>query len=122
MAPLPRSSKHSPLIFTSANPVILVFEKNSKLEPQQFERYLQQDLLTLHGMQGLREIVSPLEREGMIQGNYAYALLGFEQSPHDMQPVLREIQTRLPGHREMKVSLTGSRVCKKMSTERVSMI
>ncbi|CAN7453067.1 MMPL family transporter [Paenibacillus sp. LjRoot56] len=93
-----------------ANPVILVFEKNSKLEPQQFERYVQQDLLTLHGMQGLREIVSPLEREGMIQGNYAYALLGFEQSPHDMEPVLGEIQTRLPGHREMKVSLTGKSV------------
>lgn len=93
-----------------AKPVILVFEKNSKLEPQQFERYLQQDLITLHGMEGLREIVSPLEREGMIQGNYAYALLGFEQSPHDMEPVLREIQTRLPGHREMKVTLTGKSV------------
>ncbi|WP_200962468.1 MMPL family transporter [Paenibacillus sp. Soil750] len=99
------SSFHMP-----ANPVILVFEKNSKLEPQQFERYLHQDLLTLHGMQGLREIVSPLEREGMIQGNYAYALLGFEQSPHDMEPVLREIQTRLPQHREMNVSLTGKSV------------
>ncbi|WP_216855752.1 MMPL family transporter [Paenibacillus qinlingensis] len=93
-----------------ANPVILVFEKNSKLEPQQFDRYLQQDLLTLHGMQGLREIVSPLEREGMVQGNYAYALLGFEQSPHDMEPVLREIRTRLPQHREMNVSLTGKSV------------
>ncbi|KRF06620.1 MMPL family protein [Paenibacillus sp. Soil766] len=93
-----------------ANPVILVFEKNSKLEPQRFERYLQQDLLTLHGMQGLREIISPLEREGMIQGDYAYALLGFEQSPHDMEPVLREIQTRLPQHREMNVSLTGKSV------------
>lgn len=93
-----------------ANPVILVFEKKGKLEPRQFEQYMQQDLLTLHGMQGLREVISPLEVEGMIQENYAYALLGFEQSPHDMGPVLQEIQTRLPGHREMKVSLTGKSV------------
>ncbi|OAS19177.1 MMPL family transporter [Paenibacillus oryzisoli] len=93
-----------------ANPVILVFEIEGKLEPRQFERYLQLDLLSLHGMQGLREVISPLEVAGMIQGNYAYALLEFEQSPHEMGPVLQEIQTRLPHHREMKVSLTGKSV------------
>ncbi|CAN7406215.1 MMPL family transporter [Paenibacillus sp. LjRoot153] len=93
-----------------ANPIILVFEKNNKIDPRQFERYIQQDLLSLRGIQGLKEIVSPLEREGMFHGDYAYALLGFQQSPHEMQSVLNELQTRLPKHREMSVKLTGKSV------------
>jgi RND superfamily putative drug exporter len=93
-----------------ANPVILVFEKNSKLDLQQFKRYMEQDLLSLRSMQGLSEIVSPLERDGMMQGDFAYGLLGFQQSPHEMKPVLHELQTRLPKHRDMTVKLTGKSV------------
>lgn len=93
-----------------ANPVILVFENKKKLDPRQFERYIQQDLLTLRGMQGLSEIISPLEREGMMQGDFAYALLEFQQSPHEMKPVLSELRTRLPKHSDMNVQLTGKSV------------
>lgn len=93
-----------------ANPVILVFEKKNKLDHRQFERYIGQDLLSLRGMKGLSNIVSPLESEGMFQGDFAYALLGFQQSPHEMKPALSELQTRLPKYRDMTVKLTGKSV------------
>lgn len=92
------------------NPVMLVFEKKPSLAPQSFQGYIQQDLLSLRGMQGLTEIISPLEREGMIHENVAYALLGFNIHPHEMKPVLHELQTRLPMHRDMSVKLTGKSV------------
>ncbi|MDR6555361.1 MMPL family transporter [Paenibacillus qinlingensis] len=93
-----------------ANPIMVVFEKNKKLDARQFERYIQQDLQTLHGMRGLQQIISPLETEGMFQGDFAYALLDFKQSPHEMKPVLRELHMRLPAHKDMKVTWTGKSV------------
>ncbi|OCT15740.1 MMPL family protein [Paenibacillus pectinilyticus] len=92
------------------HPVILVFEKKTSLAPKKFQSLIQQEIWSLRGMEGLREIISPLENEGMIQGNFAYVLLGFNQNPYEMKPVLHEIQTRLPSHRDLTVRMTGKSV------------
>jgi RND superfamily putative drug exporter len=92
------------------DPVILVFEKKDFVSPERFQRFIQQTLFQLQGTDGLSEMVSPLEREGMLKGNFAYALLAFKHNPHEMKPVLDEIHRRLPNHRDISVKLTGKSV------------
>jgi len=89
------------------DPIILVFEKKEFISPEQFREFIQQTLLPLQAINGLSEMVSPLNREGMLKGNAAYALLAFKQSPHEMNPVLEDIQKRLPSNRDISVKMTG---------------
>jgi len=89
------------------DPVILVFEKKQPVTEAQFRRFIGQTLFRLQGIGGLSEVVSPLEREGMMRQNYAYALLGFEQRPYEMEPVLDEMQRRLPKSGGISVNITG---------------
>jgi RND superfamily putative drug exporter len=92
------------------DPVILVFEKKEFVSPEQFQQYIQQTLFPLKGIDGLSEMVSPLEREGMLKGNFAYALLAFKHTSHEMQPVIDEIHRRLPNNRDISVKMTGKSV------------
>ncbi|CAG7649153.1 MMPL family transporter [Paenibacillus allorhizosphaerae] len=92
------------------DPVIVMFEKQHAVSREQFRQYIQQTLIRLQGIDGLSHIVSPLEREGMLKGNAAYALLAFTQSPHEMKPVIDEMQRRLPHHTSISAKLTGKSV------------
>ncbi|WP_219838341.1 efflux RND transporter permease subunit [Paenibacillus sp. R14(2021)] len=92
------------------DPVILVFEKKASVSPGQFRYAIQQTLLSLGNIDGLSEMISPLEREGMRKGNFAYALLAFNQKPHEMKPVLAFIQKRLPNDGNIVAAMTGKSV------------
>jgi RND superfamily putative drug exporter len=89
------------------DPIILVFEKKEFVSREQFQRFIQQTLFQLQGTDGLSEVVSPLEKEGMLQGNFAYALLAFKNNAYEMKPVLEEIHRRLLNHRDISVKMTG---------------
>lgn len=92
------------------DPVILVFEKKGIVSTEQFRRFIQQTLYQLQGIEGLRDIVSPLERKGMLDRNFAYALLAFKQNGYEMKPVLDEIYRLLPRHKDISVKMTGKSV------------
>ncbi|TXK73862.1 MMPL family transporter [Paenibacillus sp. N3.4] len=92
------------------NPIILVFEKKEWITPKQFQQFIQQNLFQLHGIEGLSQIISPLDREGMVQGDFGYALLAFTQSPYEMKPILNEIQRRLVNNKDISVKMTGKSV------------
>jgi len=92
------------------DPVILVFEKKEFVSFKQLQRFIQNTLLQLKGIDGLSETVSPLKNEGLIKGNFAYALLVFKHNPHEMKPVIDEIQKRLASNRDISVKMTGKSV------------
>ncbi|RAP77548.1 MMPL family transporter [Paenibacillus montanisoli] len=92
------------------DPAILVFEKKENVSRQQFQLFIQQTLVLLRGVDGLSEMVSPLEREGMLKGNFAFALLAFHNGPHEMKQVIGDIQRRLPDNRHISVKMTGKSV------------
>lgn len=92
------------------DPVILVFEKKESVSDENFRWFIQKTLFQLKGIDGLTQMVSPLQREGMTNGNFAYALLAFKQKTYEMTPVLDEIQRRLPMNTEISVKLTGKSV------------
>lgn len=89
------------------DPVILLFENKKNVSPRQFQRFIQQTLIQMQGMDGLTEVVSPLNREGMLKRNFGYALLVFKQKSYEMKQVLDEIHNRLPTHSGISVKLTG---------------
>jgi RND superfamily putative drug exporter len=92
------------------DPVILVFEKKPSVSLQQFQQFIQQTMFQLQGIDGLGEKVSPLQREGMFKGNFAYALLGFKHNSQETKLILDEIQRRLPKNKEISVNMTGKPV------------
>jgi RND superfamily putative drug exporter len=92
------------------NPIMLVFEKKQRVSPGQFHRFIQQTLFQLQGINGLSEVVSPLEREGMQEGDFAYALFAFKQNSYEMKPVIAEIHRRLPRNGDISVKMTGASV------------
>lgn len=92
------------------DPVILVFEKKGHVSPDSFHRFIRRTLSGLQGIDGLSQVVSPLEREGMLEAHFAYALLAFEQSSYEMKPVIDEIHRRLPISGDVSVTLTGKSV------------
>ncbi|MBP1156974.1 MULTISPECIES: MMPL family transporter [unclassified Paenibacillus] len=92
------------------DPVILVFEKKDSVSPEPFRQFIMQTLVQLQGIGGLTQVVSPLEKKGMLENNFAYALLAFEKHSYDMKPVLDDIHQRLPKHSDISVRLTGKSV------------
>lgn len=92
------------------DPVILVFEKKEIVPPEQFHRFIQQTLVQLQGINGLGEVVSPLEQEKMLDSNFAYALLAFKQKPYEREQVLDEMHKLLPKHKHITVKMTGKSV------------
>jgi RND superfamily putative drug exporter len=92
------------------DPVMLVFEKKQLVSLEQFQRYIEQSLFQMRGIEGLNEVVSPLQEQGMLEGNFAYALLAFTSKPYEMKPVLEDIHRRLPKHSDISVKMTGKYV------------
>ncbi|NOU93289.1 MMPL family transporter [Paenibacillus sp. LMG 31456] len=89
------------------DPIILVFENKSHLPPEPFNQLIKLSLLQLQGMKGLSNVISPLEREGMIKGDLAFAVLSFEHKSYEMKPVLEEVRRRLPDTKDILVRMTG---------------
>ncbi len=91
-------------------PIMLVFEKEISVTTQQFRRYIENVLLRMQSIEGLSSQVSPLETEGMLQGNVAYALLGFRQESYQIGSVLEQIRQQLPTSSHISVGVTGKSV------------
>ncbi|GGG13534.1 MMPL family transporter [Paenibacillus abyssi] len=92
------------------DPVLLLFEKEDHVSQEQFRRFIQTALQQLHGIEGLPQAASPLEIEGMLKENAAYALLVFKQPSYEIEPVLEEIRRRLPGSGDITVKMSGKSV------------
>jgi len=91
-------------------PIMLVFEKETSVTTQQFRRYIENVLMRMQSVEGLSSQVSPFEKEEMLQGNVAYALLGFRQQSYRIGPVLEQIREHLPTSSHITVGMTGKSV------------
>jgi RND superfamily putative drug exporter len=89
------------------SPVMLVFEKADGISKARFHSFIEQTLLQAKGLEGLTSMVSPLERQGMVRGNNAYALLSFRYPPYRMLPTLEQLDQRLPMYNGITVKVTG---------------
>ncbi|MEK3721339.1 MMPL family transporter [Paenibacillus sp. FSL H8-0034] len=92
------------------DPIMLVFEKKEFVSLEKFQHYIEQALNQLRGIDGLTEVISPLQTLGMLEGNYAYALLSFSYKPYQLKPVLANMRSRLLNQQDMMVTMTGKSV------------
>ncbi|MGF7049837.1 RND superfamily putative drug exporter [Paenibacillus sp. DS2015] len=91
-------------------PIMLVFEKKTSVTTQQFHRYIEHVLMKMQVIDGLFSLSSPTDKEGMLQGNVAFALLGFRQHVYQIGPVLEQIRQQLPTSTHISVGVTGKSV------------
>ncbi|OAB44950.1 MMPL family transporter [Paenibacillus antarcticus] len=91
-------------------PIMLVFEKETSVTTQQFRQFIENVLMRIQSVEGLYSQISPFEKEGMLQGNVAYALLGFRQQSYRIGPVLEQIRQHLPTSSHITVGMTGKSV------------
>ncbi|OMF22540.1 MMPL family protein [Paenibacillus sp. FSL H8-0548] len=91
-------------------PVMLLFEKTDEVAERRFSWFIEQTLLRINDMDGLNSVISPLERQGMQSGNYAYALLSFRYPPYQMAAVLEKLAERLPSYNGISIKVTGDSV------------
>ncbi|MDQ8734384.1 efflux RND transporter permease subunit [Paenibacillus sp. LHD-38] len=91
-------------------PVLLLFEKENGISKSRFLRFIEQALLRVEGLEGLKELVSPLEQRGMLEENHAYALLSFSYPAYRMNAVLKQLEGRLPTYSGISIKITGKSV------------
>ncbi|WP_438350396.1 MMPL family transporter [Paenibacillus sp. FA6] len=91
-------------------PIMLVFEKETSVTTQQFHQYIESVLLSMGNIDGLSSQVSPFEREGMLEENVAYALIGFRQHAYQIGPVIEQIRQKTPISSHISVGVTGKSV------------
>ncbi|UQZ82275.1 Membrane protein YdfJ [Paenibacillus konkukensis] len=91
-------------------PVVLVFENDGAVAQSEWLEYIRLALDRVQSVRGLTQTVSPLNRAGLIDGDVAYALLGFAQPSYAMSGVIEELQSKLPQHGGIAVRLTGKTV------------
>jgi len=91
-------------------PVMLMFEKADNLSKSHFRSFIEQTLLQVSGFNGLQNIVSPLERQELLSGNYAYALLSFDSPPYRMEETLQQLNQLLPANNGISIKVTGKSV------------
>lgn len=91
-------------------PVILLFENKIPLSPQGFHLEIAGMLRWVEQVSGIREVISPWAREGMLQEKAAYALLVLDTPPRETQKVLDDIRSLFPDNDRLAVSMTGKPV------------
>jgi RND superfamily putative drug exporter len=91
-------------------PVMLLFEKMDGVSNLRFRSFIEQTLLQARALDGLKGLVSPLERQGMLKGDHAYALLSFSHPPYRMQSTLDQLDRLLPAHSGISIKVTGKAV------------
>ncbi|MGG1637724.1 MMPL family transporter [Paenibacillus sp. NRS-1760] len=94
----------------SEAPIMLLFEKTDNLSKSRFRAFIEQTLRQVSGTQGLTNIISPLERQELQKGNYAYALLSFDAPPYRMEDTLKQLNQLLPAHSGISIKVTGKSV------------
>lgn len=90
-----------------SNNVIVLFEKEEKVEHNEFIHFIQKKLESVRNVEGLVSLTSPYDREGFLKNNVAIAVLGFDREFNDMEDILRELKRELKSEDGIHIRLTG---------------
>ncbi|MFP5110775.1 MMPL family transporter [Bacillaceae bacterium C204] len=91
----------------SKSSIILVFAKNKNVRDEDFRQFIAANFEKLKGFDDAKQIISPLERDGMIKDQYAYGLLSFNKDAENLGKEITELKTLLINKTGLKVTMTG---------------
>lgn len=89
------------------NSVIVLFEKEKKVEYEEFIHFIQKKLESVRNVEGLVSLISPYDREEQLKNNVAFAVLGFDREFNNMEDILRELKRKLKSEDGIYIRLTG---------------
>lgn len=92
------------------DPTMLLFEKEDTVTKAAFHQFIEQTLQRTQKLNGLNRVISPLKESGLMQGNFAYALLSFSSPSYRMEKSLASLEENLPQHPHISVKMTGKSV------------
>ncbi|MCM3114441.1 MMPL family transporter [Neobacillus sp. MER 74] len=87
--------------------IILVFEKDKAISDEDFRQFILNNFENLAGFDAAEQIISPLEREGMMKTQYAYGLLTFNKKAENLGAEISQLKTLLVNKKGQKVTMTG---------------
>ncbi|MEH7744650.1 MMPL family transporter [Neobacillus drentensis] len=87
--------------------IILVFEKDKAISNGAFRQFISTNFEKLAGFDDAEQMISPLEREGMIKAQYAYGLLTFNKDAENLGTEISQLKTLLVNKKGLKVTMTG---------------
>ncbi|MFB5197032.1 MMPL family transporter [Neobacillus sp. KR4-4] len=87
--------------------IILVFEKDKAISDEDFRQFILNNFENLAGFDAAQQIISPLEREGMMKTQYAYGLLTFNKKAENLGAEISQLKTLLVNKKGQKVTMTG---------------
>ncbi|QMV39848.1 MMPL family transporter [Cohnella cholangitidis] len=91
-------------------PVIILFDNYNSRPKRVFHAFIAYKLNQLERVRGVSVAASPLERQEMEQGNYAYALVSVTGSALERKKAIGQIREKISEEREFKVAATGKPV------------
>ncbi|MEH7335719.1 MMPL family transporter [Neobacillus drentensis] len=90
--------------------IILVFEKEKQISEEKFHDFIQNTFDKLRNFDVAHKATTPFERDGMLNGNYAYGLLTFNQKAESLGNEIDELKKFLNNKNGLKVTITGEPV------------
>lgn len=91
-------------------PVIVLFEQDGHAAPADFERFIDDTLVRLRGVDGLVGVIAPQSDPAMRRKDAAYAILQFRQPSYALHPAITELRRLLPADGHMNARLAGQAV------------
>jgi RND superfamily putative drug exporter len=90
----------------SDEPVILLFDNHVGRPKRAFHSFIMRTLDHIERISGVDVASSPLERQGMEKGKYAYALISIPGSIHEKRLAIEQIREKTSGDRNFVVTMT----------------
>ncbi|MEH7072512.1 MMPL family transporter [Neobacillus drentensis] len=87
--------------------IIIVFEKDKTVSNEDFRKFIQTYFDRLNDFDDANQIISPMDREGMVKNYYAYGILTFNKNAESLGKEITELKTLLQNKPGLKVTMTG---------------
>ncbi|KAA0547348.1 MMPL family transporter [Bacillus sp. BGMRC 2118] len=94
----------------SPSTILLIFERKKNVNDTRWQSYIETSLNELYELEGLIQVLSPFDRDGMIKDTYAYGVLSFDKASDEMGETVSDIREKLNNEVGMTVSITGEPV------------
>ncbi|MEH7415197.1 MMPL family transporter [Neobacillus drentensis] len=87
--------------------IILFFEREKTISDKDFKQFIQDTFKRLSNFDSAREIISPIDRKGMVKNYYAYGLLTFDKKAESLGEEISKLNNTLKNQHGLKVTMTG---------------
>jgi putative drug exporter of the RND superfamily len=90
--------------------IILVFQREETVSDEDWNKFIKDTFVDLNHFDGVQQITTPFEREGMIKKDYAYGILSFNKKAESLGKEIDQLKRKLKNKQGLKVTMTGKAI------------